>query len=105
MNSLELYQAWEVFNRMMDDPAFDTEVKRGMGVGMIRDLPPLMLCATNKLSREAVEAAMKGRLMELENNGRSTSKEEEPTPTSSPEAAPEGDKRPRKKPLRKDAAN
>lgn len=89
----------------MDDPAFDTEAKRGMGMGMLKTLPPLMLCSTNKSSREAVEAAMKGRLMELDNNGRSTSKEEEPAPPSSTEAAQEGDKRPRKKPLRKDAAN
>lgn len=105
MNALDLYKHWETFSRMMEDPAFDTQVKHQMGVEMINSLPPAMLCSVGKSSREAIELAMKGRLTDNGiNNGRSTSKEKEPTPSSSTEDKAR-DKRPSKKPLRKDAAD
>lgn len=106
MNALDLYKHWETFCRLMEDPAFDTQVKHQMGVEMINSLPPAMLCSVGKSSREAIELAMKGRLTDngTYNGRRSTSKEEEPTSTSSPEDKAR-DKRPSKKPLRKDAAD
>ena len=105
MNALDLYKHWETFCHLMEDPAFDAEAKHKMGYEMINSLPPAMLCAVSKSSREAIELAMKGRLTNIGiNNGRSTSKEEEPTsPSSSEDKA--RDKRPSKKPLRKDAAD
>lgn len=106
MNALDLYKHWETFCRLMEDPAFDTQVKRQMGVEMINSLPPAMLCSVGKSSREAIELAMKGRLTDNGiNNGRSTSKEEEPTSTSSTKAEEGGNERSSKKPLRKNAAN
>ena len=106
MNALDLYRQWEAFKRLMEDPNFDTQVKHEMGEEMIASLPPAMLCSVGKSSREAIELAMKGRLTDNGNtNGRSTSKEEEPTPPSPTETVAEGDKGSSKKPLRKNAAN
>lgn len=106
MKAFELYSVWESFKRLMDDPAFDAQMKREMGVEMINSLPPSMLCTVSKSSREAIELAMKGRLTDIGNNyGRSTSKEEESASPSKAEAVAERDKGSRKKPLRKDAAN
>lgn len=105
MNALDLYKHWETFCRLMEDPAFDTQVKHQMGVEMINSLPPAMLCSVSKSSREAIELAMKGRLSDNGiNNGRSTSKEEEPAPSSTTEDKAGGN-RPSKKPLHKNAAN
>lgn len=106
MNALDLYKHWETFKRLMDDPEFDTQVKLEMGAEMIKSLPPAMLCSVGKSSREAIELAMKGRLTDNGNdNGRSTSKEKEPAPSSKTETIAEGDKGSSKKPLRKNAAN
>lgn len=106
MNALDLYKHWETFCRMMEDPAFDTQVKHQMGVEMINSLPPAMLCSVGKSSREAIELAMKGRLTDngTQHGRRSTSKEEEPTSTS-PTEEKDGGNRSRKKPLHKNAAN
>ena len=105
MNALDLYKHWETFCHLMEDPAFDTQTKHKMGYEMINSLPPTMLCAVSKSSREALELAMKGRLTNNGiDNGRSTRKEEEPTPPSSTEDKAGGN-RSRKKPLHKDAAN
>lgn len=105
MNALDLYKHWETFCHLMEDPEFDAQTKHKMGYEMISSLPPDMLCAVSKSSREAIELAMVGRLTNIGiDNGRSTSKEEEPTPSSSSEDKAR-DKRPSKKPLRKDAAN
>ena len=105
MNALDLYKHWETFCRLMEDPEFDAQIKHTMGHEMINSLPPAMLCSVSKSSREAIELAMMGRLTNIGiDNGRSTSKEEEPTPSSSPEDKAR-DKRPSKKPLRKDAAD
>jgi len=105
VNALDLYKHWETFCRLMEDPEFDAQVKQKMGYEMIDSLPPAMLCSVSKSSREAIELAMQGRLTDNGiNNGRSTRKEKEPTSTSSPEDKAR-DKRPSKKPLRKDAAD
>jgi hypothetical protein len=67
MNSIDIYTHWETFNRMIEDPQFDTQTKVAMGGEMIRSLPPEMLCAVSKSSLLAIKDAMKSRLTNLGN--------------------------------------
>lgn len=104
MKAFELYNVWESFNRMIEDPTFSAQMKLEMGVEWINSLPPSMLCTVSKSSREAIELAMKGRLTDIGNkNGRNSSKEEKELPASSQEGHEQGKARSGKKPVRKDA--
>ena len=106
MNPYNIYNLWTSFNQLMDDPNFNTEELKAMGEEMLKSLPPEMLCSSSKSTLNAIETAMKSRLTRIGiNNGRSASKEEEPASPSPSEDVTAGNKRPSKKPLRKDAAN
>lgn len=90
----------------MDDPSFNTEELKAMGEEMFKSLPPEMLCSSSKSTLTAIERAMQSRLTRIGiENGRSTSKEEEPAPTSTTEGYAKINQRSSKKPLRKDATN
>lgn len=65
MKPTELYSQWVVFVSMVSDPFFTVDQRIGMAEEAIASLPPEMLCAHTKLTRDAVAAAMKGRLHEL----------------------------------------
>jgi hypothetical protein len=65
MKPTEIYSQWVVFQQMLGDPTFTVEQKLAMGPEFVSGLPPEQFCAHSKLSRDAVAAAMKGRLDEL----------------------------------------
>ena len=81
MNSIDIYHHWETFNRMIEDPQFDTQTKVEMGGEMYNSLPPEMLCAVSKSSLIAVRTAMKSRLTNLGiTNGTTTQESRHSTP-------------------------
>ena len=67
MTPHQIYNLWETFNRMVEDPSFDTQAKLDMGREMISSLPPEMLCSVSKSSLAHVTKAMQGRLSDIGN--------------------------------------
>jgi hypothetical protein len=77
MRLQDLYETWDRFNAIIDNPRLDGSVKQVLGGELIAALPPVMLCGSFSLSRVQLEADMMGRLADLkERNGR-TRKEAE----------------------------
>jgi hypothetical protein len=94
MKLLELYKLWDRYNIVMADPTFDATVKQTLCGEIIRSLPPVMLCTSFESSRKLLEEAMRGRLGELERDGRTQRKE---GPEEVPTEPKHGKKRAREK--------
>jgi len=75
-----MYKNWEVFNKLMDDPAFDAQTKYQMGREMIQAFPPEMLCSVSKSSLIAITNAMKGRLTNFGNTNDKPQTQNQHTP-------------------------
>jgi hypothetical protein len=113
LKPLEIYNLLVTFRNVMDDQGLTNQMKLEIGQEVLRSLPsPLQCDHQSKSTLEAVTAAIKERLKQMEeqeNDRRSKAREETEEAQSqgkSPrKAAVEGDKGPSKKPVRKDAAH
>ena len=70
MKPYEIYNLWALFDKATSDPAFNAEQKYSVGMDMLSDLPPEMLCSSSKPSLSVVREAMVGRLNEIDNERR-----------------------------------
>lgn len=81
MKPYEIYNLWVMFDKATNDPSFNAEARYSVGMDMLNDLPPEMLCSSSKPSLSVVREAMVGRLDEIDNERRK-SKTGERTGTS-----------------------
>ena len=70
MKPYEIYKLWALFDKATNDPSFNAEQKYSVGMDMLSDLPPEMLCSSSKPSLSVVREAMVGRLTEIDNERR-----------------------------------
>jgi hypothetical protein len=70
LKPFDLYRHFHGFCEMLDNTDLTIETRMDLGKEWLRSLPAAMLCAPYELSRNLIEAAMKGRLEEKEKNGR-----------------------------------
>ena len=70
MKPSELYKLWALFDKATNDPSFNAEQRYSVGMDMLRDLPPEMLCSSSKPSLSVVNEAMVGRLNDIDNERR-----------------------------------
>lgn len=70
MKPHELYNQWALFDKATSDPSFNAEQKYSVGMDMLNDLPPEMLCSSSKPSLSVVREAMVGRLNDIDNERR-----------------------------------
>lgn len=70
MKPYELYNLWALFDKATSDPSFSAEQKYSVGMDMLSDLPPEMLCSSSKPSLSVVRESMVSRLNEINNERR-----------------------------------
>jgi len=109
MKPIEILNMLRVFREVIADSVFDNQTKYRLGTEILESLPPRNLYVTAAHTLEAVESAMKAELATLEKEiGCNASRQSGLSGSLEPAEATgkeKGDHRPRKKPLRKDAAH